>query len=102
MSIRKIKIYTKLTLIFLVLILVLLFIVSNRKKVSVDFLFWRSPLIPMFWFVISVATMGAIIYRITAGIRKVLKDYREVRKEEKTQRQLMEKMKNSVNANKSV
>ena len=89
-SFRKIKVYTQLTGIVLVLILVLMFIFSNREPISVDFLIWTSPEIPKFWFLISVATGGVLVYRITAGVRKVIKDFRQIRREDKSLSQLMD------------
>jgi len=89
-SFRKIKVYTQLTGIVLVLILVLMFVFSNREPISVDFLVWTSPEIPKFWFLISVATGGVLVYRITAGVRKVIKDFRQIRREDKSLSQLMD------------
>lgn len=96
-SLRKIKIYAKLFGFSLVLILVLMFFFSNREPISVDFLVWTSPEVPKFWFLISVATGGILIYRIGGTIRRVLKDFLQMRKEEKAQLKLMNNGNNSAN-----
>ena len=101
-SLRKIKVYTQLTGIALVLILMLLFIFSNREPISIDFLIWTSPEVPKFWFLVSVATLGILVYRIGGGIRKVLKDFRQIRKEEKALLELVDHDKISVKTNETV
>ena len=101
-SLRKIKIYAKLFSIGLVLMLVLMFIFSNREPISVDFLVWTSPEVPKFWFLISVATIGIVIYRISGTIRKVLKDFRQMKKEEKAQFELLDKTNHSSQTNETI
>jgi len=93
-SLRKVKVYAKMTGIVLVLVFVLLFMFSNREPVSVNFLFWTSPEVPKFWFLISVATGGALVYRITTRVRKVVKDFCQMRQEEKAISKLMDQNNN--------
>ena len=96
MSIYKLKIYAKMTGIILLLLVVLIFIASNRETVTVKFLGWVIWQAPLFAFILAAAGMGVAVYLVSRKIRKVLKEYREMRREEKTRRKLVDQVKKEV------
>jgi len=92
----KLKVYSKLTGIILVLVIVLLFIASNREQVTVKFLAWDIWTAPLFAFIIAVASMGTVVFLITRKVRKVLGEFKEIRREDKTRKQLVSQVKKEV------
>lgn len=93
---RKFILYCKLYGIGLVLLVVLLFMFDNRQKISVNFLFWKTPEIPKFAFMLSMMTAGALVFRVSRGIRKALNDLKLVRREERARLKLIQEVKSSV------
>ena len=83
MSLRKTITYTKLSGIALVFVVVLIFMLSNHDPVSVGFLWWQTPEVPKFAFMLSVAAIGVLVFRVAGGVRKVMTDLRQIRREEK-------------------
>jgi len=93
---RKFIIYSKLSGIGLVLLIALLFMFNNREKVSVNFLFWETPEIPKFAFMFWAMTAGALVFRVSRGIRKSLNELKLVRREKRARLKLIQEVKNSV------
>ena len=96
MTFKQFSVYAKLTGIFLVLLYVLVFIIRNREPIEVDLVFWTTPAIPKFWFTLGVATGGVLVFKITGGIRKVLMDYRQMRKEQQGLQKMEDKMRQEL------
>ena len=96
MTFKQFGVYAKLTGIFLVLIYVLVFIILNREPIEVHLVFWKTPAIPKFWFTLGVATGGVLVFKIFSGIRKVLLDYRQIRKEQQARQKMEEKMRQEL------
>ena len=93
---RKFILYSKLSGIGLVLLIALLFMFNNREKISVNFLFWQTPEIPKFAFMLSKMTAGVLVFRISRGIRKALQELKLVRREEQARLKLIQEVKSSV------
>ena len=93
---RKFILYSKLSGIGLVILIALLFMFSNRERISVTFLFWETPEIPIFAFVLSMMTAGALVFRVSRGIRKALGELKLVRREERARLKLIQEVKSSV------
>lgn len=96
MTWRKFKLYTKLTLIGLVLLIVLMFMFSNTQTVTVKFLFWEICSVPNFAFIFIVANLGILVFLVIKGLRKVLGDYRRMRREERTRQAMVDDVKRQV------
>ncbi len=96
MDLRRIRVYAKLTGISLVLVYVLLFIILNRQEVSVNLVFWRTPEIPLFWFTLGVATSGALVFRVISGIRRTVKEFTQLRKEDRAREEMKLQVQNEI------
>lgn len=96
MTFYKFKIYAKMTGIGLVLAIVLAFVASNREMVQVKFLHWVIWQVPLFALITAAAGMGIIVHLIARRVRKVLVEYKEMRREEKSRRELVKNVKKDV------
>jgi len=90
---NKFKVYAKLTLVIILFLLVVIFLIQNRDPVSINFLFWETPKVPLFLFILSVAGFGILIFKISTKVGKVLHDFKQMRREEKDRQQLIEQVK---------
>ena len=80
---KKIKVYTKLSFICLVILAALIFIVSNRQPVTISFL--GLSLTAGAWLLIVLAGLvGIAVFLIVRRISSVLRDFRRIRTESKT------------------
>lgn len=93
---NKFKVYLKLTGIALVFVLVVIFMASNTAPVSVKFLGWRIWEVPTFGFVFVVASFGVLVYLVSRKVRKVVGEFRQLRREEKSRRELVDQVKKQV------
>ena len=78
------------------MIYVLVFIILNRDPIEVDLVFWTTPAIHKFWFTIGVATGGMLVFKTVSGIRKVLLEYRELRKAARGRQKMEDKMRQEL------
>ncbi|MBN2377708.1 MAG: DUF1049 domain-containing protein [Sedimentisphaerales bacterium] len=90
---NKFKVYAKLTLVVILFLLVIIFLIQNRNRVSINFLFWQTPPVPKFLFILSVAGFSLLIFKISTKIGKVMHDFKQIRREEKDRQQLIEQVK---------
>ena len=80
---EKIKVYTKLSFICLVILAALIFIVSNRQPVTISFL--GLSLTAGAWLLIVLAGLvGIAVFLIVRRISSVLRDFRRIRTESQT------------------
>lgn len=86
---HKIKVYTKLLGTILMLLVVVAFILSNRDRVSVKFLWKQTPEIPQYIFIVIVGVGSIIVYQVIRRLRRLVLDFRAVRSDERTQRKLI-------------
>ena len=96
MTLYKFKIYAKMTGISLVLAIVLIFVASNREMVPVKFLHWVIWKQPLFALIAAAAGMGVGVYLVTRRVRKVLVEYKEMRREEKSRQELVKNVKKDI------
>ena len=89
---HKIKVYGRAIGIGLVVLVVLVFMASNRERVTVKFLTWEIWHAPLFAFIFVVANGGILIYLVARKFRKVLGDLRDLRREDKTHKQLVDQI----------
>ena len=90
---RKIKVYCKLTIISLALIAVLIFLIQNSERVSFKFLFWHTRELPLVLFGLSMMGIGALLYRVRNWISKIVRDVRQMRRDEKMRQELVDDVK---------
>ena len=96
MTLLKIKTYAKLGGIILVVSFIMHFMWSNSERVPVR-VFWREVAnVPLFYVIIASASSGAIIFLFARKFRKLWKDLRQIRQEEKTRQKLTAEIKSEV------
>jgi len=93
MSLHKIKIYARLVVVLLLFLVVVIFIASNSGTVAVKFLGWTIWQAPGYAFIFSVAILGIVIFLIAGKVRKVITDVRDLQRERKISRHLIEQSK---------
>ena len=98
LSARKIKVYFKLTLISLALMAVLIFLIQNGERVSFKFLFWHTRELPLVLFGLSMMGIGALLYRVRNWISKIIREVRQMRRDEKMRQELMDEVKKESKA----
>ncbi len=96
MTFYKFKIYAKMTGVGLVFAIVLAFVASNRETVQVKFLHWVIWQAPLFALITAAAGMGVGVYLVTRRVRKVLVEYKEMRREEKSRQELVKNVKKDI------
>ena len=80
---EKIKVYTKLCFICLVILAALIFIVSNRQVVTISFL--GLSVTARAWLLIVLAGLAGIaVFLIVRRISSVMRDFKRVRSENNT------------------
>jgi len=93
---RKFILYSKLYGIGLVLVIALLFMINNSEKITVKFLIWETRPIPQYAFMLSMMAAGALVFRVSRGIRKALSELKLLRREEQARLKLIQEVKSSV------
>ena len=89
---QKIKVYTKLSFICVVILAALIFIVSNRKLVEIKFAWWTLAEIGAWLLMILAGLAGVVIFLVAGRTSSLLRDFKRLRSENKTSKQ------NSANA----
>ena len=79
----KIKVYTKLSFICLVILAALIFIVSNGQPVTIRFL-GLSLTVGAWLLIVLAGLVGIAVFLIVRRISSVLRDFRRIRTESKT------------------
>ena len=87
---HKIKTYTKLTGVALVILVALIFILSNRDPVTIKFLWLETAPLPKYFFIVILAVGGVLFFWVCRRIGRVIADLRLLRREQKTRRELIE------------
>ena len=93
LSVRKFKVYFKLTIISLGVLAVLIFLIQNSERVSFKFLFWHTRELPLVLFGLSMMGIGALLYRVRNWISKIIRDVRQMRRDEKMRLELVDQVK---------
>lgn len=94
LSVRKFKVYFKLTIISLSVLAVLIFLIQNSERVSFKFLFWHTRELPLVLFGLSMMGIGALLYRVRNWISKIIRDVRQMRRDDKMRQELVDQVKN--------
>jgi len=85
---HKFKVYARLAGVILALLAVLLFILSNHEKVSLQFLWWHTPPIGMYLFVLIVGAGSVLLWSLLKRIRYVFGETVALVREEKARKKL--------------
>ncbi len=88
-SIRKIKVYARLTGIIILGLVFLAFIASNRDPVKVKFLWMDLMELPTYWFMVLVGACSIMTFLTAKKVRRVIADVRLIRRERKAQDELV-------------
>ncbi len=88
---QKVKVYARLAGVIIALLAVLLFILSNSRDVSVKFLWWETPEIPMYLFILIVGAGSLLLWSIMKRIRYVFGETVALVREEKARRKIATK-----------
>lgn len=83
MNLKKIKLYSNISLVVLVTSIVVIFLFSNREIVAVKFLGWELWKSPLSTLIFVSANLGILTYLVVKRISIIIKQLREVRKEGK-------------------
>ena len=85
----KIKVYTKLSFIFLVILAALIFIVSNRQPVTIRFMGWQLVETGAWLLIVLAGLVGIAVFLIVRRISSVLRDFRRIRTEVKPETEIL-------------
>ena len=81
---KKIKVYTKLSFICLVILAALIFIVSNRQPVTIRFMGWQLVETGAWLLIVLAGLAGIAVFLIVRRTSSLLRDFRRIRTESKT------------------
>ncbi|MBN1846198.1 MAG: DUF1049 domain-containing protein [Sedimentisphaerales bacterium] len=98
MSWRKFKLYTKLGGLGLAGLVILVLLVQNSQKVSINFLFWETRRLPMFLFILSVMGFGVLVYKVRTHLTKLIRQVRQMRRDEAIRLKLKEQLRTDAQA----
>ena len=85
---EKIKVYTKLFFICVLMLAALIFICSNNRPVTISFLGWRLVEGIGAWLLIVLAGLaGVVVFLVASRTSSLLRDFRRLRSENKTRKQ---------------
>ena len=88
MSWSKIKTYTKLTIIGLVVLAAIIFMASNGSDVEVRFLGWTIFKRPLWLFILIVGNVGGLFYLLMKQLRRVIVEIKAIRREKQASHRL--------------
>ncbi len=97
MSFYKIKVYAKLTAVILLFTTILIFMASNRQKVDIKF-FGVNIIsdMPLFYLIFAVANLGGMVYLVTGKIRKLTRDIKQIRRDNKKRQEMILQVKKDL------
>ncbi|MBI9018768.1 MAG: hypothetical protein JEZ07_16070 [Phycisphaerae bacterium] len=99
MSFKKIFVYTKVVLIAILLLAVLVFLVQNRQPVTIKFFGWTIlDGKPLFAYTFLMLSLGAILSRVGSRARKIINDFKQMKKEENQKQRLQDEIRKQVQA----
>ena len=81
---KKIKVYTKLSFICLVILAAVIFIASNRQLVTIRFLGWSLVEAGAWLLIVLAGLAGIAVFLIARRTNSVLRDFRRIRTESET------------------
>ena len=85
---EKIKVYTKLFFICVLMLAALIFICSNNRPVTISFLGWRLVEGIGAWLLIVLAGLaGIVVFLVASRTSSLLREFRRLRSENKTRNQ---------------
>jgi len=82
-TLHKIRVYGKLAAVVAVFVLAAVFLLQNRERVGLRFLFWQTPAVPKYLFVLGAAAAGVVIFQVGARVGRVVREVRQMRRDER-------------------
>ena len=99
MSFRKIFVYTKVVLIAILLLAVLVFLIQNRQPVTIKFFGWTiMDEKPLFAYTFLMLSLGALLSRVGSRIKKIINDFKQMKKEERQKLQMQNEIRQQMQA----
>ena len=84
---QRIKVYTKLFFICVVILAALVFIVSNRRMVTISLGWWELAKIRTWFLIVLAGVAGIVVFLAVGRISSLLQDFRRLRSENKNRDQ---------------
>ena len=84
---QRIKVYTKLFFICVVILAALVFIVSNRQMVTISLGWWKLAEIRTWFLLVLAGVAGIVVFLAVGRISSLLQDFRRLRSENKNRDQ---------------
>ncbi len=84
---QRIKVYTKLFFICVVILAALVFIVSNRRVVTISFGWWELAKVRTWFLLVLAGVAGIVVFLAVGRISSLLQDFRRLRSENKNRDQ---------------
>jgi uncharacterized integral membrane protein len=84
---QRIKVYTKLFFICVVILAALVFIVSNRQLVTISFGWWTLAEIGTWFLIVLAGLAGIVVFLVVGRTSSLLRDFRRLRSENKNRNQ---------------
>ncbi len=84
---EKIKVYTKLFFICVVLLAASMFICSNGQLVTISFLWWTLASIGTWLLIVLAGLAGIVVFLVVGRTSSLLRDFRRLRSENRTRNQ---------------
>ena len=84
---QRIKVYTKLFFICVVMLAALVFIVSNRQLVTISFGWWTLAEIGTWFLIVLGGLAGIVVFLVVGRTSSLLRDFRRLRSENKNRNQ---------------
>ena len=84
---QRIKVYTKLFFICVVMLAALVFIVSNRQLVIISFGWWTLVEVGTWFLIVLAGLAGIVVFLVVGRTSSLLRDFRRLRSENKNRNQ---------------
>ncbi len=96
--------YAKLIGILLLVLFIIYFMLSNTAPVEIRLLGKKDPVLrlPTYTYTFFAANAGILIFLIARRIRKLIKDIKQLRREERTKQKLVSEIKTKVEQEQNV
>ena len=68
-------------------------LILNQEKVGLNFIFYKTRPRPIIFFGLFMMGFGVLLYRVRTWISRIIRDVRQMRREEKVRRELVDEVK---------
>ncbi|KPK75458.1 MAG: hypothetical protein AMJ79_11165 [Phycisphaerae bacterium SM23_30] len=93
---HKLKTYAKLGGVIVLTVFIVMFMASNTEPVRVKFLWKQILVLPTYTYTFFAANAGIFIFLVARKLRKLFRDIKQLRQEEKTRQRLAAEIKSGM------